>query len=373
MNIACDIRVFLAAETGVGTYFRNLLNQLAASDRENRYLLFSASIKVRFPAARIPAFTDRRLIDVRIPVRVLNGLWHNWQYPPLEFFFKEKIAVAHSPTPMLLPSRGKSIITVHDLFFITHPEQVQRESRRHFCRQLGRSVNRADGIICVSETTRSHLLAMFPGLAAKTRVIRHGVALSFFSAAGNHSELRKKFGLPERYVLFTGTIEPRKDLPTLLRALLRLKKAGIVIPLVIAGARGWDAGEFIALRDELGSQVREIGYVDGCELPGLYRSAQCFVFPSLAEGFGLPLLEALAGGTPVLCSDIPVFHEIGNDLPTFFRAGDVSDLADKLSVLWKMDKEAGREKRIAHARNFSWQDAADRTLTFYRDLESGQR
>ena len=267
MNIACDIRVFLAAETGVGTYFKNLLSHMALTDDQNRYLLFSSSWKMPFPTAKIPAFTDRRLADARIPVKALNWLWHHWQRPRLEFFFKEAITVSHSPTPMPLPCRGKRIITIHDLFFVTHRELVQSESRRHFRRRLGQSVDRADGIICVSQTTRSRLLEMFPTLSAKIRVISMESRCLFFSCSGIHSELRQKFNLPEKYILFTGTIEPRKDLPTLLRALLKLKGNGLVIPLVIAGKRGWGAAEFIALRDELGGQVHELGYVDTGELP----------------------------------------------------------------------------------------------------------
>jgi glycosyltransferase involved in cell wall biosynthesis len=368
MNVACDIRVFLSGETGVGTYYKNLLAQLAAMDRQDRYLLFSSSWKTRFPPAKLPGFSDRRLIDARIPVMALNWLWYHWQVPSLEFFFREKIAVAHSPTPMLLPCRGKKIVTVHDLFFVTDSRLVQPESRRYFRSKLRRNLDRADGIICVSQATCSQLLEMFPAAAAKTEVIRHGVAPLFFSAPARAEGVREKYALPEKYILFTGTIEPRKDLPTLLRALLWLKREGIVIPLVIAGSRGWGAGEFLALAGELGSQVSEIGYVDEADLPVLYRQAQLFVFPSLAEGFGLPLLESLASGTPALCSDIPVFHEIGHELPTYFKATDVADLAEKIAFLWEQDKENGREKRIAHARNFTWQDAAARTLAFYRSL-----
>jgi len=372
MNIACDIRVFLSGETGVGTYFRNLLNQLAANDRQNRYMLFSSSWKARFPLAKIPGFADRRLVDTRIPVKILNWLWYHWQVPPLEFFFREKITVAHSPTPMLLPCRGIKIITIHDLFFITDQDRVQPESRRYFRSQLRRNVGRADGIICVSQATCSQLLEMFPAAAAKTRVIHHGVAPLFFAAPVRPKELHKKYALPEKYILFTGTIEPRKNLPTLLQALIKLKQNGIVIPLVIAGGRGWGVGEFLALEKELGSQVSEIGYVDDADLPFLYQEAQLFVFPSLAEGFGLPLLESLASGTPVLCSDIPVFHEIGHELPTYFKATAVAELAEKIDLLWKQNKEAGREMRIAHARKFTWRDTAARTLDFYRHLAQGQ-
>jgi glycosyltransferase involved in cell wall biosynthesis len=372
MNIACDIRVFLSRETGIGTYYKNLLNQLAVIDRQNRYLLFSSSWKVRFPHDKIPAFVNRQLIDARIPVKVLNWFWYHMQYPPLELFFKEKITVAHSPTPLLLPCRGKRIITIHDLFFITNQHLVQPESRRRFRAQLRKNISKADGIICISQATLSQLLEMFPSAAAKTKVIHHGVAPHFFADPGRQVELRKKYLLPEKYILFSGTIEPRKNLPTLLRALLKLKKAGIVIPLVIAGSRGWGTGEFLVLKKELGSQVCEIGYVDDADLPVLYREAQLFVFPSLAEGFGLPLLESLASGTPVLCSDIPVFHEIGHELPTYFKTADAPDLAEKIEALWQQNKEPAREMRIAHARNFTWQNTAVQTLAFYQHFNQGQ-
>jgi glycosyltransferase involved in cell wall biosynthesis len=368
MNIACDIRVFLSRETGVGTYYRNLLNHLAASDGQNRYLLFSSSWKERFPRAKIPRFADCRLVDARLPVKALNWLWYNWRRPSLEFFFKEKIAVSHSPTPMRLPSHGKNIITVHDLFFIDDENRVQPESRRYFRARLGENVARADGIICVSQATRSRLLEIFPAVAGKTRVIHHGVAPHFFAAGEPRCSGRVKYVLPEKYILFTGTIEPRKNLSTLLKALIELKRSGVVIPLVIAGSRGWGNGEFTALASELAGQVREIGYVADADLPDLYRQAQFFVFPSLAEGFGLPLLESLACGTPVLCSDIPVFHEIGLELPSYFQATSILELGEKMASLWRQSNESGREARSTHARRFSWKECAASTLSFYRDL-----
>jgi len=366
MNIACDIRVFLAAETGVGTYFKNLLQQLALADRENRYLLFSSSWKDRFPPEKVPAFAQYRLVDARLPVTFLNWLWYRWQVPLLESFFKEEITVAHSPTPLLLPCRGRKIITVHDLFFMTDQRLVQPESRRYFRARLEASARSADGIICVSQTTRSQLLEMFPALEARTRVIRHGVAPHFFAAPGPESGLRAKYLLPEKYILFTGTIEPRKNLAALLRALRTLKRSFRAIPLVIAGGRGWGMGAWDELRRELGDQVHELGYISEADLPQLYRNAQLFVFPSLAEGFGLPLLEALASGTPVLCSDIPVFHEIGGDRPVYFETGKDADLAEKINVLWQHDRDCGREERIAQARKFTWQESAARHLDLYR-------
>jgi glycosyltransferase involved in cell wall biosynthesis len=371
MNIACDIRVFLSGETGVGTYYKNLLDQLAVSDRQNRYLLFSSSWKERFPLAKIPSFANRRLIDAHLPVKLLNWLWYHWQIPPLELFFRENIALAHSPTPMLLPCRGKKLITVYDLFFMTDQHLVRPESRRYFRSQLRKNVDQADGIICISQATCSQLLEMFPAAEAKTRVIHLGVAPLFFAAPDRPLELHKKYSLPEKFILFTGTIEPRKNLPALLQALIKLKQNGLVIPLVIAGGRGWGTGDFLKFKEELGGQVHEIGYVDYADLPSLYREAHFFVFPSLAEGFGLPLLESLASGTPVLCSDIPVFHEIGHELPVYFKNDAAPDLAEKIDFLWKQNKEAGKEIRVAHARKFTWQDTAARTLAFYEHVVQG--
>jgi glycosyltransferase involved in cell wall biosynthesis len=366
MNIACDIRVFLTGETGVGIYFRNLLTGLAAADRQNRYLLFSSSWKNRFAAEKLPLFAQRRLVDARVPVRLLNWLWHRFRRPALESFFREEIAVAHSPSPMILPCRGRKIITVHDLFFVTDQELVQPESRRYFRARLSESVGHADGIVCVSQATRSQLLEMFPAAEAKIRVIHHGVAPHFFTASADGEDTRSKYGLPEKYALFIGTIEPRKNLPLLLRALRALKRSAITVPLVIAGSRGWGLSGWRELRDELGDQVHEIGYVAEADLPALYRGAHFFVFPSLAEGFGLPLLEAMASGTQVLCSELPVFREIGGNLPVFFEAGNETDLAAKIDDLWRRDRDGGREERIAHARTFTWQESASRHLDFYR-------
>jgi glycosyltransferase involved in cell wall biosynthesis len=373
MNIACDMRVFLSGETGIGTFYKNLLDQLALIDEENRYLLLSSSWKVRFPVAKVPDFANRRLVDARIPVKVLNGLWNHLPFPALESLFNEKVDISHSPTPMLLPCRGKRIITIHDLFPLARPHLVQGENRSRFPERLRKNVSRADGIVCISHATRARLLTVFPDAEAKTRVIHLGVSPRFFADPGQAGGLREKYRLPEKYALFTGTIEPRKNLPMLLQALLALKRDGIVVPLVIAGGRGWELAPFLRLKEELRGQVHEIGYVDSGELPGLYRGAQFFVFPSLEEGFGLPLLESMAAGTPVLCSDIPVFHEIGGRLPVFFDLADVSGLAAEISALWERGKETGMEERIAHARKFTWPESATQTLAFYRQLEAEQQ
>ncbi len=368
MNIACDIRVFIAAETGIGNYYRNLLYYLARIDKQNTYFLFSSSLKQRFPLNRLPSFAKRRFSDQRIPVRVLNYFWQRFSLPSVDLFFREKIELSHSPVPFLLPCTGKKIVTLHDLFFLDSPSQAQPETRQ-FSPQLLRShLERADGIICASHDACNRLLDRWPINANKCRVIRHGLHPVFFPPLNQISVARERLFLPEAYALVSGTIEPRKNLPMLLRLLVRLRHRGIKIPLVIAGKPGWEKEEYQALRKELGAQVIETGYVEIDELSRLYRGARFLVFPSLAEGFGFPLLEGLASGIPVLCSDLQVFHEIGSDFPLFFDLNRPDDLEDKFLKLWLNPEYPRREEAREYALSFTWELCASQTLDFYREV-----
>ncbi len=368
MQLAFDIRPFLSGSTGVGFYMQRLLYALAKRPDAPTCHLFSASFKERFDPLRLPASLRQQLVDRRIPARLLNPLWHYLRFPPVDWLLGQSIDLSHSPSPLILPCRGRTIVTVHDLFFMSHPELSHNEMRRDYPRLLAANLRRADGIICVSQATRAALLDRFPQAEAKSIAISSGVSDEYLAAEPAHQA--NLLSLPPRFILFCGTIEPRKNLPLLLRSLLALRHSGLTIPLVIAGSRGWGLEEFLHLRQELGGQVLELGYTPAELLPVLYRKATALVLPSLDEGFGFPVLEALACGTAVLCSDIPALREVGGDQARYFHLQKPHQLTELLAALWRKELPFDPANARSHAARFSWAESASATLDFYRRVLS---
>ena len=241
MQIGYDLRPFLKEETGVGTYFKNLLLSLSRIDQNNTYFLFSASLKDRFPSSKLPPFSERRFVDIPFPVKLMNFLWNKLTWPPLDYFFGQSLDLTHSPSPLILPTKGKKVVTVHDLFFMDFPYLVSRETRRHFRKEIAASLMRADGIIAVSQFTRNQLLGRLSIDERKVRVIHHGLNAQFQSEIlpEEFGKVRLKFSLPATFILFVGRIEPRKNLLNLVQALRIIHSRHERIPLVIAGPKGF--------------------------------------------------------------------------------------------------------------------------------------
>ncbi len=374
MRIGADVRPFLEQETGVGVYFRNLLFRLAARDLENEYYLFSSSWKTRFRPERIPPFARGRFRDFRVPVRALNWLWRNWNGPSLDAFFGVRLDLAHSPTPLVLPTRGRRIATVYDLFFLDAPELADREARRVFRRRVGASLERADGVLTISEFTRRALLERFPLDERRVRTTHLGVDESFRREPEPEALERVRAGLdlPRRFLLFVGASEPRKNLPGLVEALGLLRAGGLEIGLVVAGRPGDDeAGVREAVeRRGLAPHVRFAGYLPDPDVRALYRLAAALVLPSFSEGFGLPVVEAMASGTPVVCSAAGALPEIAGDAALYFEPRDPRDIAGRAAAV--LDDAALRarlvERGLARSRGFDWDRTAAGTLAFYEEV-----
>ena len=371
MRIGVDVRPFLSRETGVGTYLRHLLFELARIDVDNEYCLFSSSWKERFPPEKIPPFARSRFRDLRIPVRAMNFLWYRLSWPPFERFFGGRIDLTHSPTPVPLPGRSKKIVTVYDLFFLDDPGRSVREARRVFAGSLGASLAAADGILAISEFTRRSILERFPVPEEKIAVAPLGLnpLLTVDVPAAVLEKTRRKYGLPERFALFVGAIEKRKNLVNLLEALAKVRKAGEPVDLVLAGREGEASAEVGAAMERLGlgPAVRALGYLPDPEIRDLYRLARLLVFPSLCEGFGLPLLEAMASGLPAAVSRTGALPEVGGDAAAYFEPEDASDIA---RVILELLRDEPRRRELAEkgkrrASGFSWADTARRTLAFY--------
>lgn len=364
MNICIDMRPALSGSTGVGNYVTNLVEALAQIDANTSYHLFSSSFKERYS----PVFSQGnfRIHDRRWPVSVLNLLWNRFSWPPVELLLKTAVDVVHSPTPMLIPTRSAHCITtVHDIFFHTHPDKTIRETKRDYSRLIAEHCMKSDAIIAVSEHTKRQLVEILKIPASKIYPIHHGTDLYFMEPA-THEEserIRKRLGIERPYLLFVGTREPRKNL----RMLLEAFRAMNGVDLLLAGPPGWQEEEW---RPLLSNHARVTGYLGKSELRALYQGALALVFPSVDEGFGLPLLEAMAAGTPILASDIPVFHEIANSAFLAFDPASVDSIREAMVKICEDNElrtslvEKGK-KRLHH---FSWQETARKTLELYQHL-----
>ncbi|MFW6131252.1 MAG: glycosyltransferase family 4 protein [Candidatus Aminicenantaceae bacterium] len=372
MRIGYDLRPFLKEETGVGVYFKNLLFHLAEIDKENEYFLFTSSFKDRFIRSQIPPFEKKQFKDFMIPVKAVNYFWYRLNWPPLDYLFKTKLDISHSPTPLILPTKGKKIVTICDLFFMDFPKLTDKDSRSRFAQKIDSSLEKADGIITISNYTKKQILQRFELNESKVKVIYLGVEEKYGENISRNDvqKIKRRYSLPSNFLLFTGSLEPRKNVLKLVDALKLIHKEHHHVGLVLVGKKGRDYNKVKdkVKQENLDSWVKIIGYVSEKELKSLYKAASVFVFPSLCEGFGLPVLEALASGLPAVVSDNSAFPEIAEDCALYFNSQNAEEVAEKIIKIWK-DKtlrkklqELGKKR----AEQFSWKRTADETLKYYK-------
>ncbi len=272
------------------------------------------------------------------------------------------------------------VVTVHDLSFLRLPDHFPLLKRAYLAALCRWSVARAAQVIAVGPQTADDLSRFFGVDGARLHVIPNGVDVRFAPAEPDQvAAFRQAKDLPARYWLYLGTLEPRKNLPLLLQAFARRRQAlpGDPLHLVLAGGRGWDDGAIFARVAELGLQevVHFPGFVPDAELPNWYRAAEAFVYPSRFEGFGLPVLEAMACGTPVVCSDAPGVREVAGRAALQVPPDDVEAWAAALTLVADQPglRDHLRQAGLARARAFSWRATAEQTLKVYEQaVGSGQ-
>ncbi len=279
-------------------------------------------------------------------------------------------------TEHLLPhlARARSVFTLHDTAYLLFPQYHLLQNRLYLTRMMPRFLRRADAVICVSEATRRDALRFYKLNPAKVRVIPEGVEPRF-SPISNPSILhsvRERYHLPLRFILFVGTIEPRKNLVTLLAALAATQDEMSDLRLVIAGGKGWLYQSFFERVRALGLEDRVIftGYVPDEDLPALINCAEVFAFPSVFEGFGLPPLEAMACGVPVLCSNASSLPEVVGEAGLLLPPTDVRAWAEALRRVLTDDALRAdlRQRGLARAAQFTWETAARRTVEVYEGV-----
>lgn len=319
-----------------------------------------------------------------IPGALQQQLFRNWDHPsrtvnqsnPLNgALHQQNLDLLHSPVfipPLAFP--GKTVMTVYDLTFLLYPE-TQKWTGRFWWRLLARpGFRKADKIITISDSTCNDLVNYFKVPIEKVRTI-HLFPLSHFRPVVNARQVASHYGLPDKYILFVGTIEPRKNIPFLLKAYhLAQKRAGVSLPLVIVGKRGWMFTDVFKTVEELGitHQVKFLDYLPDIDLPAIYTAAQLFVFLSKYEGFGIPPLEAMACGVPVIVSNTSSLPEVVGDAGILVPPNDLEQAAEAiLQVL----QDEGLQRHLSaagiqRAHQFSVNRFRDETLAVYHSLIS---
>ena len=369
MRIVIDYRPALRARTGVGEHIHQV-TQALANLRNDEMTVFSSSWKDRLPATLASELPTVRIVDARVPVGVLNLAWHRLRWPPIEALAGGEFDVAHSPHPLLLPSRSAAqVITIHDLHFLTHPERTSAEIRRDYPALVRSHAARADRIIVVSRFVAGEVQRLLGIPGEKLSVCSNGAPEWKRSPAAANAG---------GYVLFAGTIEPRKNVRGLLDAYARVLARRSNTPrLVIAGHADASAAATLAAIDRppFAGAVEYRGYVDAEERESLYKGAQMLVLPSFDEGFGIPALEAMAAGVPVVVADRGALPEVVGDAGLLVDPDDPESIAAAIEqVISDGDLRASlARKGLDRARHFTWTQTARDVRRAYEDALLARR
>jgi glycosyltransferase involved in cell wall biosynthesis len=363
MRIAIDARLNAYRAGGIPQYTRQLFAALAAVAPERRYIALNHR-KASAPLLQAANVAHRRL---------WTPPHHRWEQITLPL---ELTGVAtdllHFPDFIpLFALRKPTAITVHDLAFLRYPEILDDAARRYYG-QIRRAVERADAIIAVSQSTRQDIVELLNVDPGRVDVVYEAAAPEFqpldlppdAERAINGHRLRR-----DQFALFVGTLEPRKNLPTLLQALHLLQQRDDPPTLVIAGPRGWlddEIGKLVA-RLRLAEAAQLIGGVEIVDLIWLYNACRVYLHPELYSGFGLPILEAMQCGAPVIAADNSSLPEVTGDAGLLLPALDVEAWAETWQRVWNDTEQRDRMRAAGkqQAARFSWTTAARETLSIY--------
>jgi glycosyltransferase involved in cell wall biosynthesis len=368
-RIGIDARLTYYRQGGIAQYTQHLIRELACIDHANRYLV-------------LHNFRDRRNLAQppnQHRVACLTPAHHRFERLTMAVeTFRLGLDLLHSPDFIPpLDGRYRSVITVHDLTFLHYPDFLTAESRRYYNGQIRAAVARADHILADSQATRDDIVNLLGVPPAKITPILLAADERFRPVpAADVDALLGRYGLPHGYVLFLGIFEPRKNLAGLLRAYARLRNS---LPdassLVLAGQRGWLYEQIFDLAADLklSDHIRWLEDVPPGDLPALYCGAGVLCLPSFYEGFGLPALEAMACGTPVVVSERASLPEVVGEAGLTVDPDSPEAIADALGRVLSDSTLATdlRERGLARAAAFSWRETARQTLDVYVKVLAG--
>lgn len=354
MRVGIDARPATEIRAGIGTYVRELLTEFEKMDHGHQLYLYSRS--------RWPGLSEN---DERVTWRLLGGSDVPWNLRTARRASREcdvyLSTISYlSPWFLTIPS----VLVVHDMIAFDSARLPNRRSALVERATIRPALRRAGGVITISDSTRRDLVGVAPRVASKVRVVLDA-AEERFTAQGDTEAVARKHELNRPFVLAVGTLEPRKNLPRLIEAYATLPDdLRAEYDLVLVGASGWGSDETFGAIARFASSVRTLGYVDDEDLPALYRRASLLAFPSIYEGFGFPVLEAMQSGTPVLTTEVSSIPEVGGDAVRYADPFSVNDLRCGLEELLRDPGERSRMSALGleRAELFSWKKTASETL-----------
>ncbi len=378
MKIGIDISQIIYEGTGVGSYTKNLVENLLKLEGQDEIVLFGSSLRQYY---KLNNFYQkvRNLGNIdysffHIPEKVLNILWNDIHIIGVDNLLGS-VDVFHSSDWIQPPSKAKKITTIHDLVVYKYPDLSDPYIVSTQKKRLKLVKKECDLIIAVSESTKKDIVEILGIPEEKIRVVYPGIDDKFHTRNDKEiMKMKKKYNILGDYILSVGTIEPRKNLDRLIEAFKLFSNHSLIktldepIELVLVGKTGW--GSLLPLPQH----VRKLGLVEDELLPVLYSGAAMFLYPSLYEGVGYPILEAMASGTPVITSDRGSPKEVAGEAGLYVDPLDIKEISIKMTNLFIDNKR--REKMIemglAQARQFNWLKTARQTLSLYRELYSDE-
>lgn len=393
MNIYIDATPLLRKPDGVGRYTSSLVSALLQIDTSNHYRALGFADDRR----RHHAIEDKKLAYEYLPLpRQIYNQWFKRVGPvSVNRWLKRRADAVIYPNFVNFPKikDAKSIVVIHDVAFIEEPQtlaqrdfgrinklvpkSLRRPNLTYLEEYVPKAIKNADAVVAVSEETQESIAQRYGVNASRITLVPNAVDERFYRRldANGKQDIRVKYGLPDEYILFVGTIEPRKNITRLVEAYTKLPVAlREKYPLVLAGKPGWNNEPIYARIHELmseGHAILPIGFVEDDDLPAIYNMARAFIFPSIHEGFGLPILEAMAARTAVICSDKAPMNRLAEDAAVFIDPEDITSIASGMKKVLSDPKLARGmiEKGQRVAKKHTWDASASAMYNLIQSLK----
>lgn len=372
MRIGIDATALPPKPVGAGNYIIHLIRALVAFDGEDELVIFSQKMGpslINLPERRQVEWVI--LADKNPAARLI---WEQTLFPQL--IQRSRVDLLHSlhyTRPIRLPCL--SVVTFHDMTFFLYPQLHTFWKRSFFPLAIRASARKADALIAISESSRQDAIRLLNIPSKKIFTTQLGVDPSFrpISDLNEKRRVAEKYDLPEKFILYVGLVEPRKNLPILIHAYKKLVDNGVNHNLVLVGRYGWRFEEVLHQIDalRLEDKILLAGYVSQADLPLVYNLSSLFVYPTIYEGFGLPALEAMACGIPVITTEVSSLPEIVGEAGVLVPANDQQALYKAINKVLQ-DPELHRDltnKGLKRAAKFSWQQTAQLTMQVYRQVK----